>query len=411
MLQSKLFTKTKKQAPKGAETISHKYLTRGGFINQLAAGIYTYLPLGWRVHSKIENIIRQEMNQIGSQELLMPTLIPKSLWQETNRWTKIDPPLFVVQDRHKKEFGLGPTHEEVITDLVRKRVSSYQDLPLYLYHIQNKFRNEMRATGGLLRVREFIMKDLYSFDSSEKNAMEFYEKVKQAYFKIFKRCQLKVVAVEADSGTIGGDLSHEFILFAETGEDKVLYCSNCGYGANVEKVGKVRTCPKCKKNLKTKNGIEIGHIFYLGTKYSEIMKAEFINKAGEKKPIIMGCYGIGVGRLMAAIVESSHDSKGIIWPESIAPYQTHLLVLGADKKVKSSADKIYNNLQKNNIEVLYDDRDKNPGEKFAEADLIGIPIRLVISEKTLAKDSVEIKKRGESKERLIKVKELLKYVK
>jgi prolyl-tRNA synthetase len=408
MKQSKLFIKTLKDAPKGAEAISHKYLTRGDFINQLAAGIYTYLPLGWRVHSKIEDIIRQEMNAIGSQELLMSTLIPKSLWQETDRWTKIDPPLFVVKDRHKKEFGLGPTHEEVITDLVRKRVSSYQDLPLYLYHIQNKFRNEMRATGGLLRVREFIMKDLYSFDSSEKNAMEFYKKVKQAYFRIFKRCQLEVVAVEADTGTIGGDLSHEFVLFAETGEDKILYCSSCGYGANVEKAGEVKTCPQCKKNLKIKHGIEAGHIFYLGDKYSQAMKANFADKDGKEKPIIMGCYGIGLGRLMAAIVEASHDEQGIIWPEGVAPFKVHLLNLINDKK---AADKLYQEMVEHGIEVLYDDRDKAPGEKFAEADLIGIPYRLVISDKTIAQNSIEVKRRDNQETELVKLSEVISHVK
>lgn len=412
MLQSKLFTKTKKQAPKGAEAISHKYLTRGDFIDQTAAGIYSFLPLGWLVCKKIENIIREEMNNLGGQELFMPTLVPQNLWQETKRWETIEPPLFRVKDRHKKEFGLGSTHEEVITDLVRKRVDSYRDIPLYLYQIQNKFRNEIRATGGLLRVREFIMKDLYSFNTDKKESMDFYSKAKEAYLKIFKRCGLEVTAVEADSGTIGGNLSHEYILFAETGEDKILVCSKCGYGANIEKAGDIKRCPNCQSLLEKKNGIEIGHTFYLGTKYSEIMKAEFINKAGEKKPIIMGCYGIGVGRLMAAVVEYSHDKNGIIWPKKIAPFQVHLISLGADNKIKDASDKIYNDLQKNNIEILYDDRsDKSAGEKLAEADLIGIPIRLVISEKTLAEDSVEIKKRGESKERLIKAKELLKYVK
>jgi len=257
MKQSHFFVKTKKEAPKGVEAISHKYLLRGDFIDQLAAGIYTYLPLGWFVCNKIENIIREEINNLGGQELFMPTLIPQNLWEETKRWETIDPPLFKVKDRHKKEFGLGSTHEEVIVDLVRKKVHSYQDLPLYLYQIQNKFRNEMRATGGLLRVREFLMKDLYSFNSSKKESMNFYEKVKQSYLNIFKRCGLEVVAVEADSGTIGGDLSHEFIVFSETGEDKILYCNYCNYGANIEKVGRIKSCPKCKKPLKEKKELKL----------------------------------------------------------------------------------------------------------------------------------------------------------
>jgi len=325
MKQSQLFTKTKKETPKGTETISHQYLIRGDFIDQMAAGIYSFLPLGWQVHQKIERIIREEMNNLGGQEIFLPTLIPQSLWQETGRWQTIEPPLFRVQDRHRKEYGLGPTHEEVITDLVRKRVNSYQDLPLYLYQIQNKFRNEMRATGGLLRVREFIMKDLYSFHPSEKDALEFYEKAKQAYLKIFNRCGLEVAVVEADPGTIGGSLSHEFMLLAETGEDKVLVCTKCGYGVNINKAGDIRKCPQCKEALKKGNCIEAGHAFYLGIKYSQVMAATFIDQAGQKKPIVMGCYGIGLGRLMATVVEASHDEKGIIWPASVAPYHIHLL--------------------------------------------------------------------------------------
>jgi prolyl-tRNA synthetase len=410
MRQSQLFAKTKKETPKGAEAISHRYLIRGDFIDQMAAGIYSFLPLGWRVYQKIENIIREEMNKLGGQELLMPALIPQSLWQETGRWETIDPPLFRVKDRHQKEFGLGSTHEEVITDLVRKRVSSYQDLPLYLYQIQNKFRNEMRATGGLLRVREFIMKDFYSFHTSEEDALDFYKKAQQAYIKIFNRCGLEVVAAEAESGTIGGNLSHEFMLMAETGEDKVLICSECGYGATVEKVGKIKKCPQCRSRLEQKNCIENGHTFYLGTKYSQVMGANFRDKDGQEKPIVMGCYGIGLGRLMAAIVEVFHDEKGIIWPASVSPYQIHLLELGHDKKIKTQAEKIYKNLQKNNIEVLYDDRDKSPGEKFVEADLLGIPIRLVVSQKTLAQGCVEMKKRNEKKVKLIKLEKIVSSI-
>jgi len=404
MKQSQLFAKTKKEASKGTETISHQYLIRGDFIDQTAAGIYSFLPLGWRVEQKIENIIREEMNGLGGQELFLPTLIPKKLWQETKRWQTIDPPLFKVKDRHEKEYGLGPTHEEMITDLARKRIKSYQDLPFYLYQIQNKFRNEMRATGGLLRVREFIMKDLYSFNNSEKEAMDFYGKVKEAYTRIFKRCGLEAVAVEAESGTIGGNLSHEFMLLAETGEDKIVTCSKCDYGANLEKAGQIKECPLCQGKLEEKNCIEVGHTFYLGTKYSQAMKANFVDKNGQEKPIVMGCYGIGLGRLLAAIVEDRHDEKGIIWPVEVAPYQVNLLVLTGDEKAKEVADKVYDILLKDKIEVLYDERDdKSAGEKFAEADLIGIPWRLVVSQKTVAKDSIELKKRDSNKVELVKI--------
>ena len=412
MRQSKLFAKIQKEAPKGAETISHQYLTRGDFIDQTAAGIYSFLPLGWQVEQKLENIIREEMNNLGGQELFLPTLIPKKFWQETKRWQTIDPPLFKVKDRHEKEYGLGSTHEEIITDLARKRIHSYQDLPLVLYQIQNKFRNEMRATGGLLRVREFIMKDLYSFHTSEKDALDFYEKVKQAYFKIFNRCGLETVAVEAESGTIGGSLSHEFMLIAETGEDKIVICSKCDYGANLERAGNIKECPRCKGKLEKKNCIENGHVFYLGTKYSQAMTANFRTQDGQEKPIVMGCYGIGLGRLLAAIVEAWHDRKGIIWPASVAPYQVHLMVLAGDEKAKEIADKVYNILLEDKTEVLYDERDdKSAGEKFAEADLIGIPWRLVVSQKTAAKDSIELKKRDSDKVELVKINDLMKKLK
>ena len=408
MYQSQLFAKIKKEAPKGAETISHKYLTRGDFIDQTAAGIYSFLPLGWRVEQKIENIIREEMNNLGGQELFLPSLIPKKFWQETNRWQTIDPPLFKVKDRHEKEYGLGSTHEEIITDLARKRIHSYQDLPLALYQIQNKFRNEMRATGGLLRVREFIMKDLYSFHTSKEDTIKFYEKVKQAYLGIFKKCGLEVIVVEADSGTIGGTLSHEFILLSETGEDKALICSKCEYGANLEKSGEIKKCPKCQSKLEKKKCIENGHAFYLGVKYSQAMKANFIAQDGQEKPIIMGCYGIGLGRLLATIVEAHHDERGIIWPVNVAPYYVHLIALTGDKKVKIFADKVYNILLENKIEALYDERDaQSAGEKFAEADLIGIPIRLVVSEKTLKEDLVEVKKRNSQKVELVKINKLI----
>lgn len=411
MLQSHLFAKTKKEAPREAQTISHQYLSRGDFIDQTGAGIYSFLPLGWRVYQKIENIIRQEMNALGGQELSMPILIPKGLWQETGRWENFNPPLFKVKDRRNKEYGLGSTHEEVITDLVRKRIKSYQDLPVYLYQIQSKFRNELRATSGLLRVREFMMKDLYSFHHDEKDALAFYRKAQTAYFKIFERCGLKTISVEAESGSIGGQLNHEFMFLSEVGEDRIVLCPKCGYGANLEKAGDIGQCPGCGAVLEKRSAIEVGHIFYLGEKYSRAMKAEFIDQKGKKKTAIMGCYGIGLGRLMATIAEAHHDEKGLIWPSAVAPFDIHLIALN-DKagKIKEQAEEIYQSLEKDSFDVLYDDRDKSVGEKFAEADLIGIPLRVVVSEKTLVKDSVEVKGRQEKKGKLVEISNLISVI-
>jgi len=410
MLQSQLFCKTKKETPKDAEVISHKLLVKGDFIEQTISGVYRFLPLGLKVLKKIEKIIREEMWDLGAQEVLLPTLQDKKLWLETNRWQTIDPPLFKLLDRHQKEIALGPTHEEEMVDIARKRVKSYQDLPFSLFQIQNKFRNEMRASGGLLRQREFLMKDLYSFYSNEEEAREFYERVKKAYFKIFRRCALQTILVEASSGTIGGKLSHEFQVEAEVGEDRILVCKKCGYGANIEKVRETKKCPKCSGRLEMKNSIEVGHIFYLGEKYSKAMSADFKDRDGKEKPILMGCYGIGLPRLMATIVEIHHDEKGMIWPQSVAPFQLHLIRIENSRPVKLAAEKLYNDLTKENIEVLYDDRlDKSAGEKFADCDLIGIPMRLVISERTLKQNCAELKNRGAKKTKLIKINEVKKY--
>ncbi|MDO8435783.1 MAG: proline--tRNA ligase [bacterium] len=407
MLQSKLFCKTKKIAPKDAEVVSHKYLVRADFIEQSSSGVYRFLPLGFKVLKKIENIIRAEITALGCQELYLPALQNKNLWQETGRWNTIDPPLFKLKDRHQKELGLGPTHEEEITDVFRKRIKSYQDLPLYIFQIQNKFRNEMRANGGLLRTREFLMKDLYSFHLNEKDLAGFYEKVKRTYFEIFRRCGLNPVCVEASSGTIGGDLCHEFMIPSPVGEDKVLICQKCGYGANTEKTGEIKKCPKCKSDIGKERCIEIGHIFNLGTKYSKAMRAEYLDKEGKTHPAIMGCYGIGLPRLMATVVEKNYDEKGIIWPKEIAPFQIHLVLLGGVEKIERASEKIYQDLIRSGLEVLCDDREKSAGEKFADADLIGIPTRIVVSEKTLAKDSVEIKEREEKASKLVKINDLV----
>ncbi|MBZ9571815.1 proline--tRNA ligase [Patescibacteria group bacterium] len=413
MRQSQLFYKTKKELPKEAKTISHKLLTRADFIAQLASGIYSFLPLGWRVHRKIKKIIREEMEEISGQEVFLPTLQPKELWQRTNRWQNMQPPLFKLKDRHKAEFALGPTAEEVITEIAKSRIQSYKDLPLYLYQFQNKFRNEMRSTGGLLRTREFIMKDLYSFHSSEKDLRNFFDKVVKVYSRIFRRCGLRAEISEASGGTFTEFETYEFQVPAEVGEDKVIFCPKCNFAVNLEvaKVKKGNPCPECKTKLEKINTIEIGHTFNLGTKYAKALGLYFVDKDGKKQLVKMGCYGIGLGRLIGTIVEIHHDEKGIIWSKEVAPFSLHLIQIENTKKVRKIAERLYKNLRKSNFEVLYDDR-KNvtPGEKLVEADLIGIPQRLVVSEKTLSKNRVEIKKRSEKKARLIKISQLMKII-
>jgi len=413
MLQSKLFYKTLKEAPKTAEVVSHKLLLRGGFISQLSSGIYNFLPLGYKVQKKIEKIIRQEMDSIGCQELLLSALQPKKLWVASGRWNEMDPPLFKIKNRHKKEFALGSTHEEVITDLVKSYIKSYKDLPVALYQFQNKFRNEMRFTGGLLRTAEFIMKDLYSFHSNKEDFEDFFKKVVRAYEKIYKRCGLNGVKSEASGGIFTKEKTYEFQVISEVGEDKIVFCSKCGWAANLEviKLKKNLKCPQCGGKLIQKKSIEVGHTFRLGTKYSESLGLYFIDKEMRKKPVIMGCYGIGLGRLMATIVEINNDKRGIIWPTEVAPFQIHLLRIENSRKVIAASDKLYNDLKAMGLEILYDDRDdKSAGEKFAEADLLGMPIRVVVSEKTLKFDSAEIKKRNESKIKLIKRKKLPQFL-
>lgn len=405
MRQSKLFYKTLKKTPKEAEIISHKLLLRASFISQLASGVYNFLPLGYRVHKKIEDIIRDEMNNIGAQEVLLASFQPKEIWQKSNRWDHMDPPLFRVKDRHKKEFTLGPTHEEVITDLVKSRIESYKDLPFSLFQIQTKFRNEMRFTGGLLRAREFTMKDLYSFHQDDKDLSSFFTKVLKAYANIYKRCGLKALKSEASGGVFTKEENYEFQVVSDVGEDKIIYCPKCDWTINLEVAKVSKKCPQCKGSLIKANAIEVGHIFKLGTKYSQAFNLHFIDKGGRKKLVLMGCYGIGIGRLMGAITEINNDKDGIIWPEEVAPYKVHLIQI--EDKIKKEAEKVYKILQDKGVEVLYDDRnDKSVGEKFAEADLIGIPYRVVISNKTLKNDSAEVKKRNRHKVDLIKTKRL-----
>lgn len=410
--QSALFGAPRRTPPKDAEIVSHQLLVQGGFVHQLAAGIFSLLPLGFRVHEKIVNIIREEMVALGAQEVLLPLLQPKGLWEETGRWTKIDPPLFTVTDRHDRAYALAPTHEEVVTDLARNYLHSYKQLPVAVFQIQTKFRNEQRATGGLLRTREFVMKDLYSFHASAADLASYYEQVKQAYLTIFRRLGLDTVPVAATSGSIGGAVSHEFALLAEAGEDQVALCSGCGFGAKLEVLSaETKRCPQCGHDLKIKRCIESGHIFQLGQKYSSALKASFTTERGGREVLAMGCYGIGVGRLIAAIAESAHDARGMVWPAAVAPFDVHLLSLGkADRPGgawSTAAEDVAQNLAQRGKSVLFDDRrDASPGEKFADADLIGIPWRVVVSEKHAAASTAGIKKRTADAEQAVPIKDL-----
>ncbi|HJX13279.1 MAG TPA: proline--tRNA ligase [Dehalococcoidales bacterium] len=550
MRVSKLFGKTLREIPAEADTVSHQLLVRAGMVNQLVAGVYSYLPLAWRVLQKIENIVREEMDRAGGQELSLPVLQPLELWQLSGRGEALGKVLFTLYDRRERPLALGPTHEEVITQLVSRNVRSYRDLPLMLYQIQTKFRDEPRPRGGLIRVREFPMKDLYSFDTDEAGLDVSYRKMIEAYRKIYERCGLPALLVEADSGAIGGKDSHEFMLVAGSGEDEIIYCPGCDYAANVEKAVSVKgniengaprkveevstpgmgtieevagflkvphshtlkavfyvadgkmvfvvirgdlavneiklknrlrctelrlateaevieagivagaaspvglsgfkvvaddsvssgtnfvaggnkpdthlrnvnyprdfkadivadiatarageRCASCGGVLASTHGIEVGHVFKLGTFLSEKLEAVFIDEKGETHPIVMGCYGIGIGRLLAAAIEQSHDAKGIIWPAPIAPYHVYLCPLYREgTKVTEVSEKLYGEFLAAGLEVLYDDREESPGVKFNDADLLGIPFRVTVSPRTLQKESVELKRRNEKESALV----------
>ncbi|MDD5145893.1 MAG: His/Gly/Thr/Pro-type tRNA ligase C-terminal domain-containing protein [Candidatus Pacebacteria bacterium] len=408
MKQSKLFTKISKEISKEETSKNAQLLIRAGFIDKLMSGVYSYLPLGLMVFKKIENIIREEMNNISGQEVLLPALLPKENWEKTGRWKY--PEMLKLQNRAGKDFSLGWTHEEIITPLVKKFVKSYKDLPIYVYQFQNKFRDELRAKSGLLRGIEFSMKDLYSFHKNQEDLDEYYEKVKAAYFKIFKRCGLeKVTFLTLASGGAFAKYSHEFQTETLSGEDEIYFCKKCDLAINKEIIEEEKhICPECGgKDLEIKKSIEVGNIFKLGKRFSEPFDFMFRDKDGKENPIIMGCYGIGLGRLMGTIVEIYNDEKGIIWPKEVSPFSVHLIAIESSEKVKNAAEKLYKNLQEEKIEVLYDDReDKTAGEKFAECDLIGIPTRIVVSERTLEKDCVEVKKRSEKESKLVKINEV-----
>lgn len=394
-----IFIKTLRKPPKGEESVNAKLLAQAGFISKLGAGIYTYLPLGLKVLNKIENIVREEMNQAGGIELLMPTLNPAENWQRTGRWESFDA-LLKTDSQFGGEYAIGPTHEEIIYPLLTHYLDSYRDLPISLYQIQTKFRDEKRAKSGLLRGREFRMKDLYSFHASSHDRDLYYEIMRRAYLKIFERLGLEVIETKASGGTFS-ELSQEFQVIADTGEDTIYYCRGCKAGINKEVYSGKEKCSGCGGELKEERAIEVGNIFPLKRKFAEDFNLKFKDQDGEDKLVEAGCYGLGTSRAMGAIAEVFNDEHGLVWPESsVSPFQVHLIELNV------SAEKLYKKLVDSGIEVLYDDRDSSAGEKFADADLIGIPWRAVISEKT--GDKIELKSRSSKNVKLVMPEELIK---
>lgn len=413
MRYSHFFPKTTRQAPSGIELAGQSWLFRAGYIDQLMAGVFTLLPLGLRVEKKIRQVIREEMNAVGGQELMMPSLQPKELWQETGRWESLKGAMYQVTDKSGKEAGLAFTHEETALDLIRKHIHSYKDLPLLIYHFSTKFRDEPRPRGGLIRVREFVMKDLYSAHTSEEDMNHYYQLVAEAYHKIFKRLGLSVKYIEASGGVFTGTRSHEFQVLTESGEDTVFYCQKCDFAENKEitQVAEGDKCPKCGGLISVSRGVEVGNIFRFGTNYSEQMGVKFTGQDGQVKPVFLASYGIGVGRVLGTLAELYHDEKGLTWPESVAPFKVHLASLQGDNmKVREMAEGLESKLESAGIEVLYDDRDVSPGFKLADADMIGIPWRVIISPKSLVAGGVEVKKRDSDQSQVMTVLAFLKKV-
>lgn len=407
MRYSRAFIPTLKEPPKDAVNPSHVLLTRAGHIRAVGSGLYQLLPLGMRVIQRISDIVRDEMNRAGAQEILMPALLPAEYFKESGRWDDFGDTLFRLKDRKKGDYHLGPTHEEAFTDLIRKTVRSYKRLPLTLYQIQPKFRDEPRPRAGLLRGREFLMKDAYSFDVREDKAKESYRTMRSAYQRIFERVGLDYRIVAANSGAMGGSTSAEFQVLAQTGEDHIVACEDCDYAANVE-VKEAPTddnepCPRCGGTLKSFRGIEGGHIFILGTHYSQAMGAMYLDEIGKSHPIVMGCYGIGVSRLMAAAVEQHHDDSGMIWPVNIAPFVVTITILGTEAPAVEKAESLYREITDSGLQVLLDDRMERPGTKFKDADLLGVPLRVTVGARGLADGVVEVKVRSRPEEEKVPV--------
>lgn len=388
MKLSQSFVSTLREAPKDAETVNHKLLVRAGFVRQLMAGVYTYLPLGLKVLNKINNIVREEMNAIGGIEVLMPLMHPSRLWKSTGAWDKSDV-LFKVKSRTKRDYALAQSNEETVTPLAQEFLHSYKDLPLAIYHINWKFRDELRSKSGILRGREFLMKDLYSFHIDQADFEKFYKKSKEAYLSIFRRLGLTAKVTEASGGGFSEKISYEFEVLTDAGEANILYCGKCDWCVNIDDIDKYKEgdkCPSCSKDiLKHSLAAEVGNVFDLGQKYTKAFGLTVVGEKGTKVYPIMGCYGIGITRTMGVVVEKFHDEKGIVWPKEIAPFDVHLIGLNG------KGEEVYNELKSKGIDVLFDDREVGAGEKFKDADLIGIPVRLVVSDKTGEK--VEYKER------------------
>ncbi len=407
MRQSLLFTKTRKDAPKDEVSKNAQLLIRAGFIHKEMAGVYSFLPLGLRVMNKITNIIREEMNAIGSQELTLTALQDKNVWEKTGRWSDdVLDVWFKTKLKNDTEIGLGTTHEEQLTNLMKDYIRSYRDLPVYAYQFQTKFRNETRAKSGIMRCREFIMKDLYSFSDDIQSHENFYEDAKNAYIKIFNRVGLgDITYLTFASGGSFSKYSHEFQTITDAGEDSIYIDEKKKIAVNKEVLNDevLKDLGVNRDELVEKKAVEVGNIFSLGTRFSDAFELNYLDEKGEKKPVVMGSYGIGPGRLMGTVAEVLSDDKGLVWPEAIAPFNIHLICIDdKEGKVRIEADKLYNRLTNAGSEVLYDDRDVRAGEKFADSDLIGIPVRIVISEKTMADDSVERKDRKTGNVEIIK---------
>ncbi len=426
MRLSKYFLPLLKEDPREAQIVSHRLMLRAGMIRQLASGIYNWLPLGLNVLGKVEKIVREEMDRAGALEILMPTMQPAELWVESGRGDYGKETLFAI-DRHERKLIYGPTNEEVVTDLFRQNVRSYKDLPLNLYHIQWKFRDEIRPRFGVMRGREFMMKDAYSFDIDEESALKSYNNMFAAYIRIFKRMGLKAIPFRADTGQIGGDLSHEFQVIAETGESQIYYDSEYekhfeSDEVDIEAVKKLyarademhdtANCPLPADRLKTARGIEVGHVFYLGEKYSSSLKAEVQDSSGKNTTVKMGCYGIGVSRLIGAIIEANHDEKGIIWPDAVAPFKLCLINLKVgDAETDKKCEELYQKFISMGIEVLYDDRNESVGAKFAAFELIGLPRAIAVGPRGLKEGKVEFIDRRSGKKENLTIEEVLNAIK
>ena len=404
MLFSKLLLPTLKEAPQEAEIISHKLMLRAGMIRKVASGVYTWLPLGLKVLRKVEAIVRAEMNNAGAQEVLMPMVQPKELWNETERWEKMGKELLRFQDRHDRDFCLGPTHEEVITDLIRNNVKSYKELPINAYQIQTKFRDEIRPRYGVMRGREFLMKDAYSFSVDEDCLNNSYINMRNAYKQILKNIGLEFKIVKADSGAIGGDASEEFHVLAENGEDTIAVSTDSEFAINTEllleegediKSLEGKDSPDGNGVIQIKKGIEVGHIFKLGQVYSKSMNANVQTQEGRSATLHMGCYGIGVSRIVAAAIEQNNDDRGIIWPPTITPFDVNIIAIGfeKDKKIAKAATKLYESLSHQGYDVILDDRKAGFGSKIKDSELIGIPINIIIGKSFVENDEIELRTR------------------